>query len=97
MNPTSPRGTLLVAGDSMPMSSRAPRHTSSTIGKLCVGADWACSNGDFEALRHVARSLAAYTEEPLHCELMGLADACASDPEHAVEQWMRIKDVLFRS
>jgi hypothetical protein len=71
-------------------------HTPPKLGTLCVGADWACSNADFEALGHVARSLAACTGEPLQRALLGLVEACRSDPEHAVERWMRIKEVLFR-
>ena len=65
------------------------------VGHLCVGADWACAHGDLAALRYVAQRLADEASEPLHGELLALADACYADPDHAVEAWTRVKDQLF--
>lgn len=66
-----------------------------TIGELCVGGDWACANGDLETLGHLARELARYAREPLHCELVVLADMCRDDPDQAVSTWMRLKELLL--
>jgi hypothetical protein len=73
--------------------NEAPR----AIGELWVGGDWACAHGDFSALRHVAHCLAACTPEPLHGELLELADACASDPDRAGILWDRLKCRLSRT
>jgi hypothetical protein len=77
----------------LPSTSTA---TARTIGKLCVGGDWACANGDFGGLRHVAQQLADYVPEPTHCELATLADACDADPDRAAELWQRLKRGLYR-
>ncbi len=69
--------------------------TAHKIGELCVGGDWACSNGDLEALGNIARQLAAYAHEPLHCKLAVLADMCRLDPDHAVAAWMRLKKQIL--
>lgn len=76
-----------------PPTSKVVRQT---IGKLCVGGDWACAHGDFSGLRHVAQQLASYAPEPIHCELTELAAACATDPDHAVQLWDRLKNQLYR-
>ncbi|HET7505941.1 MAG TPA: hypothetical protein VFK02_33205 [Kofleriaceae bacterium] len=73
--------------------SEAPRRL---IGKLCVGGDWACANGDLEALGDVAVQLAGYAHEPLHCELVALSELCHSDPERASATWMRLKPEVLR-
>ena len=67
------------------------------IGVLCVGGDWACAHGDIEALGDVARRLAGYAHEPLHCELVALADACRGDPDRATSMWVRLKDLVQQS
>ncbi len=64
---------------------------SHTIGVLCVGGDWACANGDLEALAYVALGLAKHTREPLHRELVALAHTCRSDPDAAAAAWLRLK------
>lgn len=66
-----------------------------TIGKLCVGGDWACAHGDLEALGDIAVHLADYTYEPLHCELVALSALCQSDPEQAAAAWVRLKDQVL--
>jgi hypothetical protein len=71
--------------------------TAHAISELCTGGDWACAHGDFAGLRHVAHCLATYASEPLHCELVALADACTSDPERAGVLWDRLKGRLFRA
>ncbi len=65
------------------------------IGRLCVGGDWACANGDLGGLRWVAQQLASYVPEPLHCELAALSECCASDPDRAVELWNRLKNRVY--
>jgi hypothetical protein len=67
------------------------------IGKLCVGGDWACAHGDLAGLRQVALQLAAFAQEPLHCELAELADACRRDPDRAGRLWAELKDKLYRT
>lgn len=66
-----------------------------TLGELCVGGDWACSNGDLETLRYIASRLAAYADERLRSELAALAEACRCDPDRAVAAWMRVKQQLL--
>ncbi len=66
-----------------------------TVGQLCVGGDWACANGDLGGLRDVAGLLAALSDEPLHCELAQLGDACRSDPDRAVASCFEIRDRLL--
>jgi hypothetical protein len=78
-----------------PRPSTTPE-ASETIGKLCVGGDWACANGDLGGLRHVAQQLADYVPEPVHCELDTLIVACASDPDRAARLWDAIKNQLYR-
>jgi len=68
-----------------------PETTIRTIGKLCVGGDWACANGDLEALGNVAAQLADFAREPLHHELVALSALCRSDPELVSEAWIRLK------
>jgi hypothetical protein len=70
--------------------------TRATIGKLCVGGDWACAHGDFGALRHVARQLAGLIAEPTQCELVALEEACLCDLSRAVMLWCEIKTRLLR-
>jgi len=72
-----------------------PETMDRTIGKLCVGGDWACAHGDLEALGDVAAHLANYTYEPLHCELVALSQLCHSDPERATATWLRLKDQVL--
>jgi hypothetical protein len=79
---------------------RAPITTASTtraIGQLCVGGDWACAHGDLAGLRHIARRLAVLADEPLHCELVALAELCRTSPERATAAWTRLKPRLYRS
>jgi hypothetical protein len=58
--------------------------TTETIGKLCVGGDWACAHGDFADLRYVAQQLEDFVPEPTHCELAEIAAACIDGPEPRV-------------
>ncbi|MBS1124505.1 MAG: hypothetical protein H6Q90_6733 [Deltaproteobacteria bacterium] len=81
----------------MPTPSTEQRPTPHAIGELCVGGDWACAHGDLAALRHVAQRLAVHAREPVHCELLDLAEACNYDPDHAVELWVRIKDRVLHA
>lgn len=74
----------------------ATHEASNAVGKLCVGGDWACAHGDFAGLRCVALDLCDYAPEPLHCELVAIAAACASEPERAAALWNRVKNRLYR-
>jgi hypothetical protein len=65
------------------------------IAKLCIGGDWACAHGDFAALRHIAQQLATSATEPLHCELVGLADACLDRESRAAELWHQLRGRLY--
>ena len=69
---------------------------SHAIGKLCVGGDWACANGDLNSLRYVAQQLADYVPEPIHCELAALVTACETDPDRAVALWTSLKNRLYQ-
>lgn len=53
-------------------------------------------NGDLETLGHIARELAAFAQEPLHCKLAVLADMCREDPDQAVAAWIRLKEQVLR-
>ena len=91
-------GTLLVELHAeMTPSPSSTLETIQSIGKLCAGGDWACAHGDFSGLRNVARQLEDYVAEPLHCQLVDLADACVSDPERASMLWDRVKGILYRT
>ncbi len=65
------------------------------LGVLLVGGDWACANGDFSALRHVANQMAADLPAWRN-DLGALADACDHEPERAAALWVAIKDQLHR-
>jgi hypothetical protein len=72
-----------------------PKERAFTIGELCVGGDWACAHGDLAGLRHIAKQLAEQLREPMHCDLVILADSCYGDPDQAVARWMALKDQLY--
>ena len=67
------------------------------IGMLCVAGDWACTQADLSALGDIAARLLEYTREPLHCELVPLAELCRCDPDRAVAAWYRMKELLLAS
>ncbi len=64
----------------------------STVGALCWAGDAACESNDVAALGGIARRLVELVPEPLHCELIPLADSCSQDPEHAVAAWTELRD-----
>lgn len=70
------------------------RHSTQTptIGQLCFGGDWACTQGDSETLGYIALQLAETVNEPLHCELVALAELCAHDPDRATAAWFELKE-----
>ena len=72
-------------------------HAAREIGKLVVGGDWACANGDSEALGYVAELLAAKMPEPTHCELVELVEICKRDPDRASEAWTKLKQRVLAS
>jgi len=71
--------------------------TTLSFGELCVGGDWASAHGDFSALRNVAQQLAIQFGEPVHCDLIKLADLCLYDLDAAGALWSRLKYQLSRS
>jgi len=76
------------------MAMRRPRASSPpesdlAVGKLCVGGDWACANGDLDSLGHIAGLLAA--KDP---RLVPLAEICRREPERAVAAWNQIKEAV---
>jgi len=73
-------------------SSCPPAHS---IGKLCVGGDWAWAHGDVSALRHIAQQLAVRFGEPTHCDLMNLAELCLHDLDAAGALWAGLKARLY--
>jgi hypothetical protein len=72
------------------------REASEAIGKLCVGGDRACENGDFGGLCDVMRQLTDYVPEPLHCELEALVAACGTDRQRVSALWDALKDRVYR-
>jgi hypothetical protein len=66
------------------------------VGWPCVDGDWAWVHGDFGALRDIAQRLAASAPEPMHCELMKLAELCLYDLDGAAALWTRLKDQLYQ-
>ena len=84
-------------GNPVRSALHSPDPIARTIGKLCVGGDWACAHGDLEALSDIAERLAGCTPEPLHGELEGLSALCHSDPDHATATWVRLKKQVLRS
>lgn len=79
------------------MPAMTPMKRAAHVGELCFGGDWACAHGDLSALRYVALQLAGESHEPLHCELVELADACKYDPDRAPLLWSSLKNRLFRT
>lgn len=73
----------------------SPENPSYTIGELCVGGDWACSNGDLETLGYIAECLARDADAALRCELAALVEICRCDPDRAVAAWMQLKPRLI--
>ena len=71
----------------------AHRHA---IGRRCIAGDRACVQGDFVALREIAERLAELFAEPLHCELVALADTCRDDSDRATSAWFRLKESVYR-
>jgi hypothetical protein len=72
-----------------PSTNKAASHS---VGKLCVGGDWACAHGDFGGLRYIAQQLADYAPEPVRRDLAALASACANDPVRAIALWDRVRN-----
>lgn len=66
------------------------------IGELCADADHAIADGDLAGLRRITERLAAYSHEPMHCELQKVAEACREDPQHAITLWVQLRERLFR-
>jgi len=75
----------------------SPDPVARTVGKLCLGGDWACANGDLEALGDIASRLVSCTPERLHRELRGLSELCRTDPDRATGTWVRLKSRVLDS
>jgi hypothetical protein len=67
------------------------------IGKLCLGGDWACANGDLGALGDIAERLITCSPKTLHRELVGLSDLCRHDPDRAAAAWVQLKNRVLGS
>ena len=67
------------------------------IGKLCLGGDWACANGDLGALGDIAERLLTCSPQALHRELAGLSDLCRHDPDRAAAAWVQLKNRVLCS
>lgn len=85
----------------MEAPGRVIRHSQDpstrVIGKLCLGGDWACANGDLEALGDIAARLVPHTAEPLRSELVALSALCRDDPDHATAVWGRLRSRVLGS
>lgn len=62
-----------------------------TIEELYFGGDWACAHGDLDALAHIARALAARSDERTRAELAALEALCRSDPDSAAARWFELR------
>jgi hypothetical protein len=91
----------LYASGSMENRARIARHSrdphTRMIGKLCLGGDWACANGDLGALGDIAERLITCSPEVLHRELVGLSDLCRCDPDRASAAWVQLKNRVLGS
>lgn len=67
------------------------------IGKLCLGGDWACANGDLGALGDIADRLITCSPETLRGELARLSALCRYDPDHATAAWVQLKNRVLGS
>lgn len=81
--------------------ARIARHSrdpyTRMIGKLCLGGDWACANGDLGALGDIAERLRICSPAALHRELAGLSDLCRHDPDRATAAWVQLKNRVLGS
>lgn len=68
--------------------------TDRLIEDLCRRGDWACVDGDLRALGDVVKELAEATPDPMHCELVALAELCRRDPARAVAGWHRVREIV---
>lgn len=67
------------------------------MGKLCVGGDWACANGDLGTLGDIASRLVTCVPERLHCELSDLSELCRKHPDQATSAWVRVKSHVLQT
>jgi hypothetical protein len=81
--------------------ARIARHSrdpyTRMIGKLCLGGDWACANGNLGALGDIAERLITCSPAALHRELTGLSALCRHDPDRATAAWVQLKARVLRS
>lgn len=75
--------------------SRDPR--ARMIGRLCLGGDWACANGDLDALGDIAARLARCSPEAMRGELTRLAACCRGELHQATVAWVQLKNRALRS
>jgi len=73
---------------------RTPQATR-RIGELCYAGDRACAQSDLDSLAAIAHQLASFADDPLHCELESLAEACKIDGSRATALWSRLKDRIY--
>jgi hypothetical protein len=75
--------------------SRDPR--ARMIGRLCLGGDWACANGDLDALGDIAERLVRCSPEAMRGELTGLSACCRGELHQATVAWVKLKSRVLRS
>jgi hypothetical protein len=79
----------------MPAITLDSAERARAIGELCVEGDRASSLGELDALGAIAERIAAYVEEPLHCELRDVVQRCRGEPAAAIAAWMGLKDRIL--
>jgi hypothetical protein len=67
------------------------------IGRLCSGGDWACANGDLDALGEIADRLVRCSPEATRSDLAGLAAHCRGELHQATLAWVQLKNRALRS
>ena len=67
------------------------------IEQLVLGGDWACAHGNLEGLEDVAQQLAEIADEPVHSELLAVAQECRTNPEHAIRHWYAAKQRTLKA
>lgn len=72
----------------------APRARNHPIGTLCCGGDWACANGDLEALADIARRLVDHARAALRPRLAEVSSLVRSDPDQAIAAWAAVRAAL---
>jgi hypothetical protein len=65
--------------------------------RLAVQADCACARSDAGTLESITRQLAFRAIEPLHGDLLDLAEECRYEPVAAIQRWPELRERLYRA